>query len=125
MATYLKKPITPSSTNGASPSTSTSSVPTIVSSVIADIRANGDAGVRSYSQKFDSWSPPSFKLSQEQIEKAIAACPKQLIEDIKTVQGNVRRFAQAQKDSLRDFEVEVEPGVKLGQKNIPVGRVGA
>lgn len=99
-------------------------VPSIVKGVIDDIRSNGDKAVRKYSEKFDKWSPPSFKLSQQQIDAAIAACPKQTIEDIKTVQHNVRRFAQAQRNSIQDFELETEPGVFLGQKNNPINSVG-
>ncbi|MET0135711.1 MAG: histidinol dehydrogenase [Kibdelosporangium sp.] len=96
-----------------------------VAAVIADVRARGDAAVREYSEKFDNWSPESFRLDQDQIDEIIATVPGQAIEDIKTVQGRVRAFAQYQKDSLRDFEVETEPGVFLGQKNIPVASAGA
>lgn len=99
-------------------------VSSIVKGVIDDIRSNGDTAVRKYSQKFDKWTPASFKLSDKQIQDAIAACPKQTIDDIKTVQSNVRKFAQAQKDSLKDFEVEMEPGVFLGQRNNPIKTVG-
>ncbi|KAF2111907.1 histidinol dehydrogenase [Lophiotrema nucula] len=97
----------------------------IVKGVIDDIRQNGDAAVQRYSEKFDHWSPKSFKLSKEDIAVAIAAVPKQTIEDIKQVQAKVRRFAQAQKDSIREFEVETEPGVFLGQRNNPIATVGA
>lgn len=96
-----------------------------VSSVITDVRERGDVAVREYSEKFDKWSPESFRLSKEDIEKIIATVPAQAIEDIKAVQARVRRFAQHQKDSLRDFEEETEPGVFLGQKNIPVSAAGA
>ncbi len=96
-----------------------------VTKVIADVRERGDAAVREYSEKFDGWSPASFRLDQEAIEKIIATVPEQAIEDIKAVQARVRRFAQHQKDSLRDFEEETEPGVFLGQKNIPVDAAGA
>ena len=81
--------------------------------------------MREYSERFDDWSPPSFRLSDEQIAAAIAQVPEQTIDDIRTVQDNVRRFAELQRDSLTDFEAEVEPGVLLGQKNIPVNAVGA
>lgn len=84
-------------------------VGSIVRGVIDDVRANGDAAVRKYSEKFDKWSPASFKLSQADIEASIAQCSAQTIEDIKQVQDNVRAFAQAQKDSLRDFEFESQP----------------
>ena len=97
----------------------------IVRGVIDDIRASGDSAVKGYSEKFDKWSPNSFKLSEEDIKMSIAHMSKQTIEDIKTVQGNVRRFALAQRESLMDFEVEMNPGVHLGQKSIPVQAVGA
>ncbi|KIV98697.1 histidinol dehydrogenase [Verruconis gallopava] len=100
-------------------------VASIVKGVIDDIRANGDAAVRKYSEKFDKWSPEAFKLSKEQIDAAIAAVPKQTVEDIKQVQANVRKFAQAQRDSLKDFELETQPGVFLGQKNVPISVAGA
>lgn len=84
-------------------------VPRIVKGVIDDIRANGDTAVRTYSEKFDQWSPGSFRLSQAEIDAAIAQCPSQVIDDIKEVQGNVRAFAKAQRESIRDFEVESQP----------------
>lgn len=97
----------------------------VVQGVINDIRTQGDSAVRSYSEKFDKWSPSSFKLSVHEIEAIIAKVPKQTIDDIKTVQHNVRTFALAQRESLKDFELEIRPGVHLGQKNIPIGAVGA
>ena len=96
-----------------------------VSQVIADIRARGDQAVREYSEKFDGWSPDGFRLDAEQIEKIVAGVPEQAITDIKAVQARVRNFAQHQLESLHDFEVETEPGVFLGQKNIPVSSAGA
>ena len=96
-----------------------------VTEVIADVRARGDAAVREYSEKFDTWSPESFLLSGEQIEQIVATVPRQAVDDIKTVQARVRDFAQRQRDSLLDFEAETEPGVFLGQKNIPVSAAGA
>ena len=108
-------------TNPAQPN---AEVAKIVTGVIDEIRANGDAAVRQYSEKFDKWSPPSFKLSQSQIEECMAAVDPQIIKDIKAVQANVRKFAQAQKDSLKDFEIEMEPGVFLGQRNTPIDAIG-
>jgi len=96
-----------------------------VTQVIADVRERGDGAVREYSEKFDRWSPPSFRLDQEEIDRIIATVPEQAIADIKTVQSRVRTFAQHQLESLRDFEVETEPGVHLGQKSIPVHSSGA
>ena len=102
---YLKKASPPSS----STSTPQLDVPSVVRDVISDIRQNGDSAVRKYSERFDKWSPPSFKLTQAQIDDAIAQCPKQVIDDIKEVQNNVRAFAQKQKESMRDFEWESQP----------------
>src|SRR5580700_3518311 len=96
-----------------------------VTKVIADIRERGDAAVREYSEKFDGWSPAEFRLDAESIEKIISTVPQQAIKDIETVQARVRNFAKLQKESLHDFEVETEPGVLLGQKNIPVAAAGA
>lgn len=95
-----------------------------VAGVIADIRSRRDAAVREYSERFDGWSPESFKLSEGQIKEAVNSLSPQIIADIESVQERVRRFAQHQKDSLHDFEVETEPGVFLGQKNIPVQAAG-
>jgi sulfopropanediol 3-dehydrogenase len=96
-----------------------------VAQVIAEVRKRGDDAVRAYSEKFDNWSPESFRLSQDDIERVVAGVPEQVIADIKTVQANVRDFAQRQRGSLTDFEVETQPGVLLGQRNLPVGAVGA
>ena len=96
-----------------------------VSEVIAEIRSRGDDAVREYSARFDKWSPEKFKLAQGEIDRIIATVPEQVISDIKTVQGRVRDFAQCQRDSLQDFEVETSPGVHLGQRNIPVAVSGA
>ena len=96
-----------------------------VTQVIADVRTQGDDAVRAYSEKFDNWSPESFRLDHEEIERIVATVPQQTIEDIIDVQGRVRAFAQRQRESLLDFEVETEHGVLLGQKNIPVAASGA
>lgn len=105
-------------------SSSANNVPEIVSEVISDIRSRGDQAVREYSEKFDRWSPTSFMLSEEEIMNILETLPEQTIKDIREVQHNVRRFAEAQRRSLTDFEIEIEPGVHLGQKNNPIGSVG-
>jgi len=97
----------------------------VVSEVIAAVRQRGDDAVREYSEKFDRWSPESFKLSEDAIQQIISTVDQQVIDDIKAVQSNVRNFAQRQRESLQDFEVETMPGVFLGQKNIPVNAAGA
>jgi sulfopropanediol 3-dehydrogenase len=96
-----------------------------VAEMIADIRSRGDEAVRSYSEKFDSWSPAAFRLTPDDVTRIISGVPETVLDDIRTVQGNVRQFAQRQRDSLVDFEVETMPGVFLGQKNLPVDAAGA
>ena len=96
----------------------------IVADAIQDIEARGDAAVREYSEKFDKWSPASFRLTQEQISEIVASVPAEVIEDIKFAQKNIREFAEAQLASINDIEVENIPGVILGHKNIPVSSVG-
>lgn len=97
----------------------------IVTSVITAVRTDGDAAVRTYSEKFDNWSPPEFKLSSEQIQECITQVPEQTIADIKQAQHNVRMFAQAQRECIKDLEIEIQPGVFLGHKNNPIATAGA
>jgi sulfopropanediol 3-dehydrogenase len=96
-----------------------------VAQIIADVRARGDVAVRECSERFDHWSPERFRLERDEIERIVASVPAQVREDITMAQANIRAFAQAQRDSLRDFEVEAMPGVFLGQRNIPVSSAGA
>ncbi|WP_300059482.1 histidinol dehydrogenase [uncultured Roseobacter sp.] len=95
-----------------------------VEATLADIEARGDAAVRELSEKFDNYSPASFRLSEEEIDDLIAQLSPRELGDIKFAQEQVRNFAQAQRDSMLDIEVETMPGVILGHKNIPVQSVG-
>jgi sulfopropanediol 3-dehydrogenase len=95
-----------------------------VEAIIADVERDGDAAVRTLSERFDKWSPPSFRLSPDEIEALIARVPRETIEDIKFAQDQIRGFAEIQRASLGDVEVETLPGVVLGHRHIPVGRVG-
>jgi sulfopropanediol 3-dehydrogenase len=95
-----------------------------VEAILEDVIARGDAAVRELSQKFDRWSPESFRLTQDQIQALIDSLPAQVIEDIRFAQAQIRRFAEAQRAALRDIEVETLPGVRLGHRNIPVSSVG-
>ncbi|MBE9638829.1 histidinol dehydrogenase [Salipiger mangrovisoli] len=95
-----------------------------VETTLAAIELRGDAAVRELSEKFDKYSPESFRLSQEQIDALIAEVSPSDLADIKFAQQQVRAFAQAQRDSMLDIEVETLPGVILGHKNIPVQSVG-
>ncbi len=96
-----------------------------VGRIIADVRARGDAAVREYSRQFDSWTPDSFRLDDDQVRTLVESLPDQVVEDITFVQDQVRRFAQVQRDSLRDVEVETLPGVRLGHRHLPVAAAGA
>ncbi len=96
-----------------------------VANVLEDIRTNGDAAVRKYSQQFDKWAPESFRLSQDQIAKIVSDLPTTVIDDLSFVQRQVRNFAQAQRDSMHDVEIETLPGVRLGHKHVPVSASGA
>ena len=95
-----------------------------VRQIIEKIEREGDAAVRELSAKFDQWSPDSFRLTAKETADLISSVPQQTIEDIKFAQSNVRRFAEEQRKSMLDIEVETLPGVILGHKNIPVESVG-
>jgi sulfopropanediol 3-dehydrogenase len=95
-----------------------------VESILAAIGTRGELAVREYSQQFDQWSPPSFKLTEAEIEQCVRSLPAQVLDDIRFAQTQIRNFALAQRAALKDVEVETLPGVVLGHKNIPVGSVG-
>ncbi|MDN4547748.1 histidinol dehydrogenase [Pseudomonas sp. C32] len=95
-----------------------------VEQIIANVAKNGDAAVREYSKKFDKWEPATFRLTDDEIAACVASLSEQEIGDIKFAQAQVRRFAEVQKASMHDVEVETLPGVILGHRNIPVNSVG-
>ncbi len=95
-----------------------------VESILAEIEERKDAAVADLSKKFDNWSPKSFRLSPTEIDAAIAQVPKRDLEDIQFAQAQVRNFAQKQRESMHDLEVETLPGVVLGHKHIPVNSIG-
>ncbi|MSQ74349.1 MAG: histidinol dehydrogenase [Rhodoferax sp.] len=95
-----------------------------VEGILKDIEQRGDAAVREYSRKFDGWDPASFALSQADIEAAVGRLSAREIEDIRFAQTQIRNFAQIQRDSLRDVEVQTLPGVILGHRHIPVNAAG-
>ena len=95
-----------------------------VEQMLLAIEARGETAVREYSSRLDNWSPASFRLSEAEIQACIDALPAQTLADIRYAQTQIRRFAQIQRLSMRDVEVETIPGVILGHKNIPVNSVG-
>ena len=119
MAIWLKKGI-----SAEDDAADIAEVRSVVEEILSDIEKTGDKAVRKLSKKFDKWDPKDFKLSKSQIEDCVKSLPKQVIDDIKFAQAQIRNFAQIQRDSLRDVEVETMPGVVLGHKNIPINSVG-
>ena len=95
-----------------------------VESILADIDARKDQAVKDLSKKFDNWSPKDFRLSPQEIEAAIAQVPRRDLDDIKFAQAQVRNFAQKQRETMHDLEVETLPGVVLGHRHIPVNSIG-
>ncbi|HAT1615262.1 TPA: histidinol dehydrogenase [Raoultella ornithinolytica] len=100
------------------------SVREAVEKILADIEARGDAAVRELSIKFDKLDRENFRLSEQEIDSCYAQLSARDIADIRFAQEQVRNFAQHQRDSMKDIEVETLPGVILGHKNIPVSAAG-
>src|SRR3954449_13543756 len=95
-----------------------------VEGILDQIKSRGDAAVRELSEKFDKWSPENFKLSPQEIEKAVGQVAKRDLDDIRFAQAQVRGFAQKQRETMKDLEVETLPGVILGHRHIPVNSIG-
>jgi sulfopropanediol 3-dehydrogenase len=95
-----------------------------VEGILRDVETRGDAAVRELSKKFDAYTPEFFRLSPSEIEAAMSKVAPRDMEDIRFAQVQIRRFAEAQRGSMTDIEVETLPGVILGHKNIPVQSVG-
>ena len=95
-----------------------------VEGILKDIEARGDAAVHDLAQKFDGYAAPSFRLTASEIEAAMQKVVARDMEDIRFAQTQIRRFAEAQRASMTDIEIETMPGVFLGHKNIPLQSVG-
>jgi sulfopropanediol 3-dehydrogenase len=119
MARYLKRGMDASAIKAAD-----AKVRETVEQILAQIEADGDKAVRELSEKFDNWSPKSFRLTPQEIEAAIAQVPKRDLDDIRFAQAQVKGFAEKQRATLQDLEVETLPGVILGHKHIPVNSIG-
>ena len=118
MVEYLKKAI-------EKPEEDISEVRDTVYQILRKVKSEGEEAVRYYSEKFDNWSPKSFRVSADEIQKAKKNLPSSMVEDIDFCQAQIRNFAHEQMNRLLDFEVETLPGVHLGQKIIPVGSSGS
>jgi len=95
-----------------------------VEEILGDIAARGGAAVRDFSQKFDQWSPAQFRLTADEIAGCVRSMPSSTIDDIKFAQTQIRNFALAQRECLKELEIETLPGVVLGHRNVPVNSVG-
>jgi sulfopropanediol 3-dehydrogenase len=118
MKKYIKKAVPPAEED-------LSEVRRAVSEIIQAVKTEGEAAVRRYSQKFDSWNPESFRISGDEVARAEKDLPETFKQDVRFCQDQVRNFARLQLESMHEFERETLPGVFLGQKHIPVGSVGA
>ncbi len=95
-----------------------------VEGILADIEKRGDTAIRELSQKFDKWDRTDFRLSQSEIDECLAQLTDQDLSDIEFAQTQVRNFAQAQRNTMQDLEIETLPGVTLGHKHVPINAVG-
>jgi len=96
----------------------------VVETALAEIAARGDAAVREMSVRFDKWDRADYRLSQAEIDAAVNSLTPQERKDIEFAQTQVRNFAQIQRDSMKDVEVETLPGVVLGHKHVPINAAG-
>lgn len=116
---YLKR-----GRNAAEVAEADAKVRATVEGILLDIEKRGDSAVKELSAKFDQWEPNEFRLSQAAIEKAVKQLSPREIEDIRFAQTQIRRFAEIQRASMQDVEVETMPGVVLGHTHIPMNAVG-
>jgi len=119
MIKILKKGISEEQSREAS-----NQVREIVEGILQGITDQGDTHVREMSAKLDNWSPPSFRLSEDEIQACIDSLSESTLHDIKFAQEQVKNFARIQLDSMKNVEVETRPGVVLGHKHIPMNSVG-
>jgi sulfopropanediol 3-dehydrogenase len=109
----------------AAPAHATQDIRDTVSSMLADIESRGELGVRDWSLRLDGWAPGSFVVGTAEIDEAAAALSDELKEHIAFAQEQVRGFAERQRGTLADLEVETLPGVRLGHRHVPVEAVGS
>ena len=105
------------------PESETGAAQDVVDAMLAEITDRGEQAVRDYAQSLDKWSGP-IVVSDEEIERRTAGLPESVKRDIAYAAGNVRRFAQAQRNSIRDFDVELSPGLRAGQRLVPCNVAG-
>jgi sulfopropanediol 3-dehydrogenase len=119
VAIYLKRGAT-----AAAKADADRKVRDIVEATLADIEARGDVAVRELSIKFDGWDRQSYVLTAQEKQDCLDQLSGQDLKDIEFAQKQVRNFAQIQRDSMKDVEVETLPGVVLGHRNLPLNAAG-
>ena len=119
MAEYLKRGAT-----AEAKADSDRRVRDTVEAILVDIASRGDAAVRELSVKFDNWDRDSYRLTADEIQGCIDQLTDQDLRDIEFAQTQVRNFAQIQRASMHDVEVETLPGVILGHKHLPINAAG-
>jgi len=117
MALYLKKAQAPAAQDRTR-------LETTVREMLADVAANRDEAIRRYARQFDKWDNPEFRVSPDRIRQVEREIPETFKADFEYALRQVTEFAKRQLDTLKSFETEIEPGVTLGQKMIPISRVG-
>jgi sulfopropanediol 3-dehydrogenase len=100
-------------------------VSTAVAQILAEVRRDGLAGVRAWSERLDRWNPDDFRVDDATIKAAIEGLDPLLRAELDFALGNIRGFAQAQRASVTDLETELQPGVRLGHRLVPIENVGA
>lgn len=113
---YLKKA-------SKTPETEADAARRVVTDMLAAIESGGEAAVKDYALKLDKWSGP-IVMDKATIAERIKDVPDAVKEDIRLAAGQVRRFAEAQRDSCQDFSIELTPGLRVGQKLVPVNTAG-
>lgn len=119
MITILKKGISEEQSREAG-----NQVRDIVDGILQGITEHGDIHLREVSERLDNWSPPNFRLSEDEIQACIDSLPESTLHDIKFAQEQVKNFARIQLDSMKNVEVETRPGIILGHKHLPMNSVG-
>src|SRR5947207_15718065 len=95
-----------------------------VEAILSDVALHGEKALRQYSEKFDQWSPASFRLSESEVEDCVRALPPRVVADIQFAQAQIRNFALVQRAALRDVEVETLRVVVLRRNDNQVDSVG-
>jgi sulfopropanediol 3-dehydrogenase len=119
MAQYLKRGAT-----AQSKADNDRQVRSTVEDILADIAHRGDDAVRELSVRFDKWDRDSYRLTAGEIQDCMDQLTGQDLKDIEFAQTQVRNFAQIQRASMTDVEVETLPGVVLGHKHLPINAAG-